>query len=270
MACFSRLVAWRMDLLLPSARSPIGGSDFRAVNKQLVAGLACLTVCALSACGTDSGNAETDATPMPSTAIVPSEVVLSDVDAPAGYIHADVADTLDSDIGEVSNEEVIAMFTEISDSTVTDPEACGALVPTAVDTVLRLNEDRAGTAVSEYASDGTEGTDSAITVVATTSDTGARVPESLDECTSFTRTSSSGDTEASVTYRVSPLDLDVEGADGLIAARAEADQGGAAESTTVVAGTVDGVYFQINATGPIDDQLVSDLAEKQIGKIEGA
>lgn len=103
----------------------------------------------------------------------------------------------------------------------------------------------------------------------TTSDTGPRAPENLDGCASFTRTSSSGDTEASVTYRVSPLDLDVEGADTLIAARAEADQGGAAESTTLVAGTVDGVYFQINATGPVDDQLVSDLAELQIGKIEG-
>lgn len=244
-------------------------SDFRAVKKSLVAGLVCLTVCALSACGTDSDSAETDATSTPAASVIPSEVVLSDVDAPAGYIHADVADTLDSDIGEVSSDEVIAMFTEISGSTVTDPEECGALVPTAVDTVLRLSQDRAGTAVSEYTSDGTDGTDSAITVVATTSDTGPRVPENLDGCASFTRTSSSGGTEASATYRVSPLDLDVKGADGLIAARAEADQGGAAESTTVVAGTVDGVYFQINATGPVDEQFVSDLAEKQIGKIEG-
>ncbi|HET8992973.1 MAG TPA: hypothetical protein VFN32_04190 [Rhodococcus sp. (in: high G+C Gram-positive bacteria)] len=239
------------------------------MKKPLVAGLACLTVCVLSACGTDSGSAETDATSTPSAAVVPSEVVLSDPDAPAGYIHTDVADTLDSDVGEVSNDEVIAMFTEISGSTVTDPAECGVLVPTAVDTVLRLNEDRAGTAVSEYTSDGTDGSDSAITIMVTTSDTGPRAPENLDGCASFTRTSSSGDTEASVTYRVSPLDLDVEGADTLIAARAEADQGGAAESTTLVAGTVDGVYFQINATGPVDDQLVSDLAELQIGKIEG-
>lgn len=264
------LIAWLMELYSRVSRFPLGEGNFRTVNKPLAAGFVCLAMCALTSCGTDSGSTETDAVSTPAVAVVPSEVVLSDVDAPAGYIHTDVADTLDSDMGEVSNDEVIAMFEEISGSTVTDPESCGALVPTAVDTVLRLNRDRAGTAVSEYASDGSQGTDSYVTVMVTTGDTGSRVVENLDECASFTRTSSSGDAEASVTYRVSTLELDVEGAESLTAARAEADQGGAAESTTVVAGTVDGVYFQINATGPVDDQLVVDLAERQIGKIAGA
>ncbi|MGP6173306.1 hypothetical protein [Corynebacterium sp. A21] len=235
--------------------------------------LAGASAVALSACATEPDTFEagspvaegslesTTPAPVATAPAVASEVILAEADSPTGYLYSDVAEVLAS--GAEDDADVIAVLTETSSGTTTEPAQCGALLPTAVDILVQLDQEPNATASSEFAAaDGT-----VISVFATTSATTPRVPGDLGECANFVRSSAYEGSELLLPYETQPLDLKVEGIEEVTAARVQSAENPSEPANTVLAGEVDGVYFYLTAPATVDDQLIVDLAGAQVDKI---
>lgn len=237
-----------------------------------LAALATTALVGLSACGTDTTEAP-ETTPEAAPA-VPAEVLLGQEDAPADYTFSDIGAFLENQ--EAAGAE--ATFDElyaVQEGTTTQPEHCAALAPTSVDTLLTLHEHPADAAAVDYVS-----ADSAtvITVLATTADSAAAPGAELDQCSEFTRTTQAAESDIEVVYDVEPREVTVAGADDVTAARLSTSaisinggaptQPAAEQSELTLIGSVDGIRFQIHATGSADEQVLDDLAQAQVDKIQ--
>lgn len=140
------------------------------------------------------------------------------------------------------------------------------LVPTAVEVLTWLAEDPENSAATEYASaDG----DVVISVFVTTGEAN-RAPEEVAECATIARTLGMDDFETTLTYEVTPREAGLEGADTVTSAHVVSTDSAfesAAVDAVTITGTVADAYFLINANGPVDEQIIDELARAQVDKI---
>lgn len=236
-----------------------------------LATLAATALVGLSACATDTTEAP-GPTPEAEPA-VPAEVVLGQEDVPADYTFSDIGAFLENQEAAGAEAAFDELYT-VREGTTTQPEHCAALAPTSVDTLLTLHEHPADAAAVDYVS-----ADNAtvITVLAAVADSAAAPDAEIDQCPEFARSTQTAGSDIEVVYDVEPREVTVEGAEDVQAARLSTSavsinggaptQPAAEQSELTLLGTVDGIRFQIHATGSAEEQVLDDLARAQVDKI---
>lgn len=191
----------------------------------------------------------------------PSDLMLTDSASPAGYSWNDVAEVLGDD-------EQFDELSEIADATVTDPEECSTLSPTAVSVLVDLRENADTTAAVEFLPH--DETDPAVVQAMVSTDPEAlAVPDDLSACETFTQHNEVDAGTPEATYQVSAEDSNVEGAENVqvITITSDSQSPGGDEPTSLVVGNVGDIPFRVSASGIEEPRILMDIVDRQVDQI---
>lgn len=214
--------------------------------------------------GNDSGQSE-------AASDDPSDLMLQQADAPAGYGWNNVADVFDGD-----NASVTDFMTELGDAdggSQVDPETCSEIVPDENNLLLELHDHPDTTAVTEFLPQD-DNDQTVIDAMISTADGAAdRVPTDLSDCGTFTRTSTLDTSKPPVTYHAQATEGSVVGAENVNVITVVEEDPAAADNASdpviIVTGTAADVFFRVSAVGLKEPKILLDLADRQVARITG-
>ncbi|HIW95634.1 MAG TPA: hypothetical protein H9867_03990 [Candidatus Corynebacterium gallistercoris] len=224
-----------------------------------------------------------------------SELILRAEDAPEPVANYEFTNVGQDVPGDGSLDKTLNDFLlEMDGGSKTDPAQCEAMVNSGLELQAKLSRDPENYAAVHFAqplnpeeSEDVEAILNSVTygVMLSTAEDLPQVPENVEECATFTEEPVDPSTGANAGVGPSqvtaePVDIEVEGADQVVAARISLQTLGEEElgqdsflgaPTTKVIGTVNGVYFEVEASGEgISEEALQALAQAQVDKIRNA
>lgn len=245
--------------------------------------VACLFILSFAtACGSDSDKAGDEAATANQTSVEvnhdplpegtgPASLILNGDNTPAGYTHEPTSAESQGATQDIFGDTID------EDRPTTVPEQCSGAVVDGTTFLDWLFQPAETTAVTSFTR--TDNKDAAVHVMASTQPADpSQYPKDVAECATTTKTSDRSDWATAKEFEVSPVDLNVQGADTLVAAQTklvsnklngeEVGEGG--ETLYVYAGSVRGAHFIIASTTTMTAEEFSDLATAQAKKISEA
>ncbi|MCJ7857459.1 hypothetical protein [Corynebacterium kalidii] len=254
----------------------------------------------LSACGgDDSTPSSPDATTASSAVEVPdagqpastapADLIVDDTLTPAGYEYipptgedepslAELFGEL-SDDPELADAEGLVGGEALGEATQAEPLQCTGLAVDPLTVMDWMFRPTGTTATASYTP--VDSDEDGVVVMVTTDETDpASFPADVSECAEFTRAMSDETDNGVQHYTAEPVDITVDGAEVLGAARVTltgvevngqpVEGDGVASTMTTVTATVDGVTFTVAASGTTDTAMVGSMASAQAQRITNA
>lgn len=255
----------------------------------------------LSACSDDAQNAVSETTTADSSSAVelpdaghpastaPADLILDDTLTPDGYEYTppagedepSLAELLGefSDTPEMADAEGLIGGEALGEATTAEPAQCTGLAVDGLTVMDWMLRPAATTATAGYTQ--LDNDDDGVFIMVTTDEADpASFPADVSDCAEFTR-AMGDETDSGVQhYSAEPVDISVDGAEVLGAARvtmtaAEANgepiEGeGLGTSMTTLTATVDGITFTVAASEATDTELVGSIASAQAQRITNA
>lgn len=245
--------------------------------------VACLSILSFAtACGNSSDKANDETATANQTSVevnhdplpegtAPASLILNGDNTPAGYTHEPTSAESQGATRDIFGD------TNDDDRPTTVPEQCAGAVVDGITFLDWLFQPAETTAVTSFTR--TDNEDAAVQVMVSTQPADpSQYPKDVAECATTTRTSDRSDWATAKEFEVSPMDLNVQGADTLVAAQTklisnklngeEVGEGG--ETLYVYTGSVRGAHFTIASTTTMNTDEFSALATAQAKKISEA
>lgn len=213
------------------------------------------------ASGTSSASDSSDSSGSSGDSPSPSDLMLTDSASPAGYSWNDASEVLGDD-------EQFDQLNEIAEATVTDPEQCAPLAPSAVSVLVDLRDNPDTTGAVEFLPH--DETDPAVVdAVVSTDPESLALPEDMAQCETFTQNNEAAEDEPEVTYQASTSDTEIVGAENtkVVTITSDSQGPGGDETTSVITGTVNGVAFRVTASGIEEPRILTDIVDRQVDRI---
>lgn len=266
-----------------------------------LAAVATTSLLGLSACSDDAQNAVSETTTANSSSAVefpdaghpastaPADLILDDTLTPDGYEYTppagedepSLAELLGefSDTPEMADAEGLIGGEALGEATTAEPAQCTGLAVDGLTVMDWIFRPAATTATAGYTQ--LDNDDDGVFIMVTTDEADpASFPADVSECSEFTRAMGDETDNGVQHYTAEPVDISVDGAEVLGAARvtmtaAEANgetiEGeGLGTSMTTLTATVDGITFTIAASEATDTELVGSIASAQTQRITNA
>lgn len=237
-----------------------------------------------------------------------NEAILPPEDGPQGAEYFNVGATFNERQG--AHPEDAQMFSQMASDTTFNPPECTGLYLSGADLIAMVARDPQKVAAVQYSVGGAgdnaaepanpedpaaqaegdaageqPGTDTGAdgatySVVLSGSDSSPKVPQDIGACKTFTREYTQMSGARVMNFSTTPWDAGINGADELVAAEEkldnvtvggqDSDMPGIGETNYLIAGTVNGVYFQVVSLGKTASKdAVKELAQKQVDRLRG-
>ncbi|MEJ6550151.1 hypothetical protein PQI66_11405 [Corynebacterium sp. USCH3] len=197
-----------------------------------------------------------------------SSLLVGDQDTPEGFVRTD----LTAEFAETADLFSVPEFPSLQGSVT--PEECAALSTSVGDVFPLLGGDAPSAAIASFADDVSADSDPGREIMVFVDTSGALgAPVDMDIWSEFTRTGGEGDYATTMRYTAESRDLEIEGADSLVAAQlstsvedGEMVAGGPADDATadIVVGTVGNTTFLVSSSVPGMQEELDTLAAAQV------